>query len=150
MVRFACRAALLLALTAATPAFAQDWRVTAMSGEKPDRAVYLVDSASVVRNGDTVNFTTQSVFERTTDVRDFDRSVTKCRGLCSTMSSAIAENSYYADGSFKNTDSTLGSTLAHKEGTVMYASMEMVCGKKPFTGDSITNPETAVRAYFAK
>jgi hypothetical protein len=60
MIRLACRAAALIALTAATPAFAQDWRVSAISGEKPDRTVYLLDASSIIRSGDSVNFTTQS------------------------------------------------------------------------------------------
>lgn len=150
MIRFARYALPLLALTAATPAFAQDWRVSGVSGTKPGRTVYLVDTAATVRNGDAVSFTTQSIFEQLAEGRDFDRSVTKRRGNCSTMASAIAENSYYANGSLLNTDTTLGSTIAHNEGTVMYSVMEKVCGKKTFDGGSIAHPETAVRAYFAK
>lgn len=150
MIRFAFRAAALLALTAATPAFAQDWRVSAISGEKPDRTVYLLDAASIVHNGDTVTFTTQSIFERLTASRDFDRSVTKRRGTCSTMSSQIVENSYYANGSFQNTDSTPGNVIAHNEGTVMYDALAQACGKKAMEQDSVANPETTVRNYFAK
>src|ERR1044072_9000209 len=150
MIRFAYRAALLIALTGATPAFAQDWRVSAISGEKPDRTVYLLDAASIVHNGDSVTFTTQSVFEHTTDARDFDRSVTKRRGTCSTMSTQIVENSYCVNGSFQNTDSTPGNMIQHKDGTVMYDALSQACGKKAMEQNSIANPETTVRNYFAK
>lgn len=150
MIRFARYALPLLALTAATPAFAQDWRVAAISGAKPDRTVYLLDAKSVVKTGDTASFTTQSIFEQITDSRDFDRSVTRRKGVCSTMSSQIVENNYYARGSFMNTDSTSGNSIAHKEGTVMYGVLQQVCGTKAMEPGSVNNPETAVRAYFAK
>ena len=150
MTRFARHALLLLALTGATPAFAQDWRVSAISGAKPDRTVYLLDAASIAHNGDTVTFTTQSIFEQLTASRDFDRSVTRRKGSCSAMSSQIVENSYYAGGSFQNTDSTPGNMISHKEGTVMYDALEQACGKKAMEQDSIANPETTVRNYFAK
>lgn len=148
--RFARHALVLLALTAATPAFAQDWRVSAISGEKPDRTVYLLDATSIARNGDTVTFTTQSIFEQLTESRDFDRSVTKRRGTCSSMASQIVENTYYAKGSFQNTDSTAGNMISHKDGTVMYGVLEQACGTKPLEKDSIAHPETTVRNYFAK
>lgn len=150
MIRFAARAAALLVLTAATPAFAQDWRVSAISGEKPDRTVYLLDAASIVHNGDTVNFTTQSVFEHTTESRDFDRSITKRRGTCSTMSSQIMQNSYYANGTFMNTDDSPGDMIQHNEGTVMYDALAQACGKKAMEQGSVANPEVTVRNYFAQ
>ncbi|MES2444176.1 MAG: surface-adhesin E family protein [Pseudomonadota bacterium] len=150
MTRFARYALPLLALTAATPAFAQDWRVAAISGAKPDRTVYLLDNAAIVRSGDSITFTTQSVFEQLTEGRDFDRSVTRRFGDCTTMASAIIQNSYYARGAFVSTDSTKGSTIAHREGTVMYGVLEKACGKKALEGNTLTNPESAVRAYFAK
>jgi hypothetical protein len=150
MTRFARHALLLLALTAATPAFAQDWRVSAISGAKPDRTVYLLDAASIVHNGDTVTFTTQSIFEQVTDTRDFDRSITKRKGSCSAMASQIVQNSYYVNSTFQNTDSTPGNMITHKDGTVMYDALSQACGKKAMEQDSIANPETTVRNYFAK
>jgi hypothetical protein len=150
MTRFARHALLLLALTGATPAFAQDWRVAAISGAKPDRTVYLLDTASIVRNGDAVSFTTQSIFEHLTEGRDFDRSVTRRFGDCTAMASAIIENTYYARGSFQSTDATKGSSIAHKDGTVMYGVLQMACGTKPLEAGSIASPETTVRNYFAK
>jgi hypothetical protein len=150
MTRFARYAVALIALTAAAPAFAQDWRISAISGEKPDRTVYLIDASSVARTGDTVTFTTQSIFEQLTDSRDFDRSVTKRRGTCSAMSSQIVENTYYAKGSFQNTDSSPGNIITHKPNTVMYDALQMACGLKPLEQDAIAHPETTVRNYFAK
>lgn len=150
MIRFACRAAALIALTAAAPAFAQDWRVSAISGAKPDRTVYLIDASSIARHGDAVDFTTQSVFEQLTDSRDFDRSVTRRHGTCSAMSSQIVENSYYAKGSFQNTDETPGNLIAHKQGTIMYDVLAQACGAKALEADSVASPETSVRNYFAK
>lgn len=150
MNTLARHALVLLALTGATPAFAQDWRVAAISGDKPDRSVYLLDSASIVRNGNMVEFTTQSIFESTSDGRDFDRSVSKRRGDCTAMSSAIIQNSYYARGAFMNTDNTAGNSIAHREGTVMYGVLATACGKKPLEEGTIANPEAAVRNYFSK
>lgn len=150
MIRFARYALPLLALTAATPAFAQDWRVAAISGAKPDRTVYLVDNATIIRNGDDITLTTQSIFERITESRDFDRSVTRRFGNCTTMASAIIENTYYAAGTLKSNDKTKGNTIAHQQGTVMYGVLEKACGKKPFDAGAVNNPETAVRTYFAK
>jgi len=150
MIRFARYVLPLLALTAATPAFAQDWRIAAISGAKPDRSVYLVDQAATVRNGSAITLTTQSIFEKLTEGRDFDRSVTRRFGDCTTMSSAIIENTYYANGYLKSKDKTKGNTIAHREGTVMYGVLAKACGQKPFEGNMLVNPETAVRAYFAK
>lgn len=150
MIRFACRAAALIALAAATPAFAQDWRLSATSGEKPDRTVYLIDAASIVRHGDVVDFRTQSIFEQITASRDFDRSITKRHGTCSTMTSQIVENSYYAKGEFQNTDSTPGNIVTHKEGTVMYDALSQACGTKALEDGTISDPETRIRTYFAQ
>ena len=150
MIRYARHALVLLALTGATPAFAQSWRVASLSGEKPDRTVYLLDADSIARSGDTVRFTTQSVFEKLTDTRDFDRSVTRREGNCTTMSSAIVENSYYAGGSYQNNDTTRGNMIAHKENTIMYSVLAQACGKKAMEQGVVANPEAAVRAYFAK
>lgn len=150
MIRFARHALVLLALTSAAPALAQDWRIAAISGEKPDRAVYLVDNASITRNGNAIRFTTQSIFESTTDSRDFDRSITKRSGDCTAMSSAIVQNSYYARGTLMTSDDTPGNSIAHREGTVMYGVLEKACGKKALEPNSITNPEGTIRSYFAK
>jgi len=150
MIRFARYALPLLALTAATPAFAQDWRVAAISGAKPERTVYLVDNGAIIRNGDDITLTTQSIFETLKEGRDFDRSVTRRFGNCTTMASAIIENTYYVSGKLINNDKSKGNTIAHREGTVMYGVLEKACGKKPLEGNSLSNPESAVRAYFAK
>lgn len=150
MTRIARHGLLLLALTGATPAFAQDWRVSSISGEKPDRAVYLIDAASIVHNGDTVDFTTESIFESLSGSRDFDRSVTKRHASCSAMSSQIVENNYYASGKFQSSDTTPGQMLTAKSGTLIYDVIEQACGKAVLQQDTVADPEAAVRAYFAK
>jgi hypothetical protein len=150
MIRYARHLLVLLALTGATPAFAQSWHVAAMSGAKPDRTVYLLDTDSIARTGDMVRFTTQSVFEKLTDTRDFDRSVTRREGNCATMSSTIVENTYYAGGSYQNNDATRGNTIAHKENTIMYSVLAQACGKRQIEQGTVANPEAAVRAYFAQ
>ncbi|MES2987155.1 MAG: surface-adhesin E family protein [Pseudomonadota bacterium] len=151
MIRFGRHAALLLALTAAAPAFAQDWRIAATAGAKPARSVYLIDAASIVRNGDTVTFMSQTVFESLSETRDFDRSVTKRQGTCSNLASRIMQNSYYARGVFSNTDSTPSANIiAHREGTVMYGVLQTACGVRAMQAGTIANPEAHVRAYFAK
>jgi hypothetical protein len=66
------------------------------------------------------------------------------------MATAIIENTYYANGALKSNDKSKGSTIAHREGTVMYGVLTRACGKKPFDGGTVANPEAGVRAYFAR
>jgi hypothetical protein len=150
MIRFARHALTLLALTGATPALAQDWRIASAAGAKPDRTIYLIDAASITRTGDTVRFTTQSIFESLSGTRDFDRSITLREGDCTAMSSRIVENSYYAAGAFQSKDSTGSQVIAHKPNTIMYGVLEQACGTKPIDGGKIADPETAIRNYFKK
>lgn len=149
-IRFARWAAAGIALAVASPAFADDWRVSTISGEKPARTVYLIDVSSILRDGDTVTFMTQSIFENTTANRNFDRSITRRRGSCSAMSSQIIENSYYANRVFLNTELTPGDVITHRDGTIMHDVLAQACGIKAINAATIANPESQVRGYFAK
>lgn len=143
-------AIVIAALTAIAAAPAPDWRFAASSGDKPNRTIYVIDVASITRSGDNVDFRTQSIFESMTESRDFDRSVTKRHGNCTTMSSQIVENSYYARGEFLDTDQTSSDPIAHKDGSIMYDVLAQACGKEPFQKDTVANPEFAARNYFAQ
>jgi hypothetical protein len=141
---------ILIALTAATPAFAQDWRIAAMIEERPDRTIYYIDAASITRSGDTVRFTTQSVVDGLTDDRAFDRSVTRRNGNCRTMSSAIVANTYYANGALLLNDTEPSPAMSHKAGTIIYSLLAQVCGEQPLDATRIDDPEGTARAYFKR
>ncbi len=82
----------LLPLLASQPAFAESWRLAAYSNNAPQLA-YLVDIDSVQRSGSTVTFRQQTVYERTTDTRDFDRTMTTRQADCGSNTSFMRDSS---------------------------------------------------------
>lgn len=147
MTRFGRLVLTTMLLAGATPALAQQWHVASVSGDAPDRSVYFVD-ANFRRTGNVVRFSTQSVFESLTDGRDFDRSVTQRRGNCATMASTIMRNDYYVDGRLLSSDPAPGSEITHREGTILYGVMQIVCGTRQVDGEPVATPEANARAYF--
>lgn len=137
-----------LVSVAATPATAGQWRVAAMSGERPDRIVFLVDVESLRREGDSVRFWTQTIVERATNEQDWDRSVTFRRGNCADGSTAILQNSFYNSSRELETDRTERPVVYHQPDSVMYGVMQAVCGREAYVTDPVENPEPIIRAFF--
>ena len=139
-----------LAAFAATPAMAGQWRVAAMTGEAPDRIVFLVDVESLSRTADSVRFWTQTIVERSTDAQDWDRSVTFRQGNCADSSSAILQNSFYRSGRELETDRTARPPVLHQPDSVMHGVMRAVCGREPWVTDAVEDPEPIIRAFFSE
>lgn len=137
-----------LALVAASPAAAQDWRLVTMSGDSPQRMAWLLDAGSIRRDGNTLTVRTQTVFENTNTDRDFDRSVHLREADCTTISSTIVAISYYAGGKHLSSDEMRGNTVTHRPGTVMHAVVSAACGQRGYIGGPYSDPEAQMRARF--
>jgi len=145
------RLALLLALAGtvtAMPASAELWRLASDGGAAPDRMHYYVDIDSVRRNGDTVEYTTMTVYERISGDRDYDRSWIKRRGNCASMSSQMLVTSFYAKGKLLETDSTPDKWITHQDGSIAYGMLSAVCGKRAYRGNPTTDPIGLSRSQF--
>ena len=141
-------AAALFSLVAAPPAWAGQWRVAAMSGEAPDRIVFLVDAGSIARDGDEVRFWTQTIVERPENEQDWDRSVTFRQGSCRDSATAILQNSFYNAGRELETDRTARPLVFHQPESLMYGVMQAVCGREAWVTDPVEDPEPLIRAFF--
>ena len=137
-------------LCAAQPAAADNWRMSGYGGDAPQRAVYVVDTDSVVRDGDTVRFRTSTVWESYTDGRDFNKSVTQRQGSCSAKSSKIVVNSLYADGTLIDVDDAAGEVISHGPESIMRSVLEAVCGEADYETETIDDYEAALRTWLAE
>ncbi|MBN8844232.1 MAG: hypothetical protein J0H88_13405 [Sphingomonadales bacterium] len=137
----------LLAAAGAT----EGWRFvdTGSSGDGIASA-YFVDSYSVARNGDTVRFRTSTIFNTTTEDRDWDRSITQREGSCAAKASTIVTNEYYRNGKLLDRDTNPGERRTHSAGSMMHGAMSMVCGDEAYGGPVVADPVAAAKAEFAK
>jgi hypothetical protein len=140
----------VVALCAAQPAWAESWRVAGFGGDAPQRAIYVVDTDSIVRDGDTVRFRTSTVWEGFVEGRDFNKSVTQRQGSCSTKSSKIIVNNLYANGQLTDVDDAPGDMITHAADSLMRGVLDIVCGDAAYETDAITDYEATLRAYFAE
>lgn len=134
-------------LLAASPAAAQSWRMAGYGGQAPDRSVYIVDTDSISRIGDTVRFKTSTIWEIFEPDRDFNRSITQREGSCATKSSAIVTNNFYADGKLVSQQTTRGQMVTHGANSLMRAVMDAVCGDDSYETDVLVDAEATVRAW---
>jgi hypothetical protein len=141
---------LAASLMTATPAAAASWRVAAIGGDAPDRSVFLVDTESVRRNGESIRFWTQTIMERVDEERDWDRSVTLREGSCAEHSTAIIQNSFYRGGEHVETDRERLAPVFHQPGSMMHGVMETACGRRDYVTEGVGDPEPVVRAFFAE
>ncbi|MCW3835459.1 surface-adhesin E family protein [Sphingomonas canadensis] len=141
--------AALAMIATAGPAAAESWRRTAWSGAAPDRAVYLVDTDSIVRTGDTVRFRTTTIWEKLAAPRDFDRSIAEREGNCATGSSGILRTSYYAGGRIVRQNAAAGLLRTHAPGSLMAQVLNAVCGKAGYQSGRIADPEREVRTWLS-
>lgn len=132
----------------AFPAAANNWRLASTAGAQPDRSHFYVDVDSISRNGDEITFTTMSVYERSTDKRDFDLSINRRRGSCSAMSSQIVSGRYFAAGKLLENNTTPGDMVTSNPGSIIYGTMMAACGKRDWQGAVTTNPEGVSRGKF--
>jgi hypothetical protein len=132
----------------AAPAAAESWRVTGISGEAPDRAVYLVDVDSIRRNGDKVNFDSMTVWE-VADA-DMDSSRTQREGDCWTRMTFIVRNSFFLDGRLTSEEKEPTEPVEAKSETMMGDVLDAVCGRLDYVTDPVANPESFVRGWFAE
>lgn len=138
------------ALCAAQPAWAESWRMTGYGGDPPQRAVYVVDTESIVRDGDTVRFRTSTVWESYADGRDFNKSVTQRSGSCSGKASRIVVNSLYANGSLIDVDDTGGEMITHGPDSIMHSVLDAVCGEASYETEALPDYEATLRNWFAQ
>jgi hypothetical protein len=144
-------AALGLSLLIAAAGAPEGWRIVDTgSGSDGVISAYFVDSYSVVRNGDTVRFRTSTIFNTTTEDRDWDRSVTTREGSCAAKASAILSNEYYRGRKLIERSDERGERRAHSEGSMMHGAMNMVCGDEAYGGPVVADPIAAASAAFAK
>ncbi|WP_109808700.1 surface-adhesin E family protein [Sphingosinithalassobacter portus] len=147
-------ALLLIAIgsLAALPASAQQWQVAKSSGHAPDRAVYLVDTASITREGDHVRFRSMTVWEQPTSNGeiDYNRSVTDREANCPRHATAILTNSYYLNGQLTASEEFDGTIQAHEPGSVMRAVVDLVCGTGSYQTRPLGDPEPMVRSWLSR
>ena len=141
---------LAVSLMSATPAMAANWRVAATGGDAPDRSVFLVDTESIRRNGDSIRFWTHTIMERVDNERDWDRSVTLREGSCADSSTAIVQNSFYRAGEHVETDRERLAAVFHQPGSMMHGVMAAACGRREYVTEGVSDPEPVIRAFFAE
>ncbi len=148
------RSLLLIAIgsLAALPASAQQWQVAKSSGHAPDRAVYLVDTASIAHAGDQVRFRTMTVWEQPTSKGDiaYNRSITDRQADCARHGTAILANSYYLSGQLTASEEIDGAIQPHEPGSVMRAVVDLVCGTGSYQTRPLGDPEPMVRSWLSR
>ncbi|WP_422060589.1 surface-adhesin E family protein [Sphingopyxis sp.] len=138
-------------LLAAAGAAQEGWRlVDTGTGNDGVVSAYFVDSYSVVRSGDTVRFRTSTIFNSTTDDRDWDRSITTREGSCAAKASTILSNDYYSGSELLEHNSDPGERRAHSVGSMMHGAMSMVCGDEAYASPVVADPVATAHAEFAK
>ena len=148
-MRIACSLIALAATVAATPALADTWRLASTGNtEAPDRADYYINTDSVRRDGDFVNFTTMSVYEQIGS-RGYNRAVVQQRGNCASMSSQSLLYNFYAGARLVATDNKSIDWTTHREGSIAYGILLTACGKRPYRGDPTSDPDGLSRRQFA-
>lgn len=131
---------------AASPATAGSWRVTGVSGEAPDRAVYLVDVDSIQRSGSKVNFNSMTIWEL--DDADMDSSRTARVADCSTRQHHIVRNSFYLAGKLTSEETEPTDSAIAAPDTMMGDVLDAVCGRLNYTTDASEDPEPLIRQWF--
>ena len=139
--------ALALFVIGESAAAAAEWRLAAFGGQAPDRQAYFVDATSVVRNGDSVRFWTQTIAESVGD-GDWDRSLTLREGSCSALSSAVVQNSFYRSGRLVDADTERQQSIVHAPETMMEGVMLAVCGREAYLSEAVGDPEGRLRAFY--
>jgi hypothetical protein len=139
------------ALLAASPAAAQQWRVVSVGGAAPDRAVYLVDVDSIEQRGDRLALRTMTVWETPAEAGNmrFNRSITTREADCKQHGTAMMANAYYLDGELLVSDTLSGKFSVHPNGSVMGDVVDAVCGNGEYITQGLSDPEGAIRAWFA-
>jgi len=147
------RSLVLLAACAscvATPALADSWRVVGQAGAAPGRMVHLVDTDSIVRQGDAVTFSSMTIWEERAPDSEFDKSITERKGDCVAKSSAIVSMSTYAEGRFLDTEYGTGEVIAHGPNSTARALLDSACGVRGYATEPLPDPEASVRGNFAR
>jgi hypothetical protein len=139
----------LVALVVPHTASAENWRMAAYSNTAPQMA-YFVDVDSVRRNGNTVTFKQQTIYETTSPTRDFDRSMLTRQADCSQMTSFMRDSSFYVRGTYLDTEAGPSDPTLAKAGTVLLTMLTTVCGKGDYFSPVVTNPEIWVLEKFRK
>jgi len=139
----------LAALVVPNAASAQNWRLAAYSNTAPQMA-YFVDVDSVRRNGNTVTFKQQTIYETTSPTRDFDRSMLTRQADCSAMTSFMRDSSFYVRGTYLDTEAGPSDPTLAKPGTVLLTMLTTVCGRGNYFSEVVANPEIWVLEKFRK
>ncbi|AMU93060.1 MAG: hypothetical protein KAF42_14100 [Sphingopyxis terrae] len=137
----------LLPLLAPQPAFAESWRLAAYSSNAP-QLVYLVDIDSVQRSGTTVTFRQQTLYESTTDTRDFDRTMTTRQADCGSNTSFMRDSSFYVAGKYLDTEAGPSDSTTAQSGSVLRQLIDTVCGRSDYFSPILPAPESWVREKF--
>lgn len=139
----------VIALLAATPAAAQDWRLVEARGQSPERFAMLADTQSIRRDGDRLTLRTQTVYETAYGGRDYDKVVHMHEVNCATGTATIVSASYYMAGRPVDSDTLRGRTLAYPAGSIMHSVIEAACGRRAYAGGPYADPDAAMRSRFA-
>lgn len=136
-------------MAAASPAAAENWRMTGFGGDAPDRTVYLVELDSISRIDNTIRFRTSTIWESGSSSNDFDLTLTQREGNCAKMSSAVVVNEYYLDGTLIDRDDEPAEQSVHSPESLIYATLAAACGDEDyFESETLTDPVETVRAWF--
>lgn len=135
-------------IAAASPAAAENWRMTGFGGEAPDRTVYLVDLDSISRIGNTIRFRTSTIWEAASSSNDFNLTLTQREGNCAKMASGVTVNEYYLDAELIDKDEEPTGQNVHSPESLIYATLAAACGDESyFESETLTDPEATVRAW---
>lgn len=137
----------LLPLLAPQAASAESWRLAAYSTNSPQMA-YFVDIDSVQRTGSKVTFRQQTIYERITETRDFDRSMLTREADCVANTSLMRDSSFYITGRYLDTEKGPSSQTVAQSGSVLRRMIDAVCGRLDYYSPVVATPDTWVREKF--
>lgn len=133
------------------PSMTGVWRLASNAGAKPNRSLFYIDTASIRRDGDMIDFKSVTLYEGgTSSDRDYDRSLIQRHGNCATMSSQMIVAAFYAGDRLLESANASRQWLTHTQGSIIYGAMLAACGKRDYQTRQIDDPLGASRAFFAE
>ncbi|WP_066797020.1 surface-adhesin E family protein [Sphingomonas soli] len=118
-------------------ASAEAWRLAAYSNAFPKLA-FFVDIDSISRYGTKVSFRQMSIYDTTTESRDFTRSVFWRDADCSAYTSSMRKSDFYVGKKFLGHEEGPGGAIVAKPGTVLMTMLNTVCGRGDYFSPVIT------------
>ena len=136
-------AAALAAVSA--PAAAEDWRITALTGDPGDGTLFLVDAASVERRDGDVSFTLLMLYQR--PFEGVDRVLNRMDARCDGFSFTIPHARFYGADRFLGDHRAPDERIQAAPDSAFEDSIEAACARQWGSG-TIAAPRDAADAIF--